>query len=639
MMLRFVSFVAAVGMSLSTVALAQNLPTNFTVDTLVSSGLQAGHDFTFLPDGRVVVANRGGAVHVYADGVGLQQIGTVSGVQTGSERGLLSVEADPNFATNGYLYVWWSSTSDSYMHLDRVTCTGDLANPNSTNLSFSFSSRRVIVATSPDFQFNHNGGSARFGPDGMLYLSIGDDANACTAQNLNSKSGCLLRMNVAALPAGASGTEPSYSTLDPGDNPNSAATGWSQLVIAYGLRNPFRMEIDQATGNCYLGDVGQVSAEEYSEYVYQAGNLQLVNFGWPWREGNLNYSSCGGATPPGLVGPIAQETSGSWNSIMGGPIYRNAGTPFDFGAGYEGDAFYHDYFAGQLRRLKKANGVWGPAPQVPGQPSAASWGTGFNGCTAMRMGPDGALYYLQHPGTYATSGGFLRRIRALGPTNSVVAVSGGDQIGPHGETFAQPIVAQVLDTSGNPLPGGTINFTVTGGHSLSTSNPVTADSNGFASTIVTANGTAGGPLTVTASTPGSQTDGSYDLFARKLSVTGIVSSTTLLVVSVVNQTDALPATVPYMLFMSYPGSPTLPTPIGPICTDPGYALTITLEDGIGVFGGISFSGTGAIGTPSKTWLYQGVPNWLLQGQQMRFQAVGLDPLTGWFRTNCEIEQF
>jgi len=638
-MLRTALLTAATGLALATTAFAQNVPNNFVVDTLVSSGLQACHDFTFLPDGRILIANRGGAVHVYVDGVGLQQIGTVSSVQTGSERGLLSIEADPNFATNGYIYVWWSSSQDSFMHLDRLTCTGDLSNATSTNLSFSMASRRVIINSSPDSNFNHNGGTARFGPDGMLYLSIGDDAIACTAQNQNSKSGCLLRMNVAALPAGASNTEPSYSLIDPGDNPNSAAAGWSQLVVAYGLRNPFRMEIDQQTGNCYIGDVGQGSAEEISEYVFQAGNVALVNFGWPWREGNFNGSGCGGGTPGGLVAPIAAETSGAWNSIIGGPMYRNATTAFDFGTNYEGDVFYLDYFAGQLRRIKETNGTWSIAASVPGQPTASSWGTGFTATTAMRMGPDGGIYYTQHPGTYATSGGFLRRIRALGPTNSVVAISGDDQIGPHGEAFAQPLRVQVLDTNNNPLPGGTVNFSVTGGHSLSTVNPVTADSNGFAQTTVTANGTVGGAITVTATTPGSQTNGQFSLFSRKLTATGVVSSTTLLVLSTVNQTDAVPANVPYILLMSYPGSPTLPSPVGPICTDPGYALTVVLEDGVGAFGGVSFSGTGGLGTPGKTWLYTGIPNVLLQGQLMSFQAVGFDPITGWFRTNCELEQF
>jgi hypothetical protein len=100
----------------------------------------------------------------------------------------------------------------------------------------------------------------------------------------------------------------------------------------------------------------------------------------------------------------------------------------------------------------------------------------------------------------------------------------------------------------------------------------------------------------------------------------------------------VPANVPYVAMVSFPGSPTLPTILGPICTDPGYALTVILEDGTGAFGGVSFSGTGSIGNPSKTWLYT-IPAGFLTGQLMRFQAIGFDPVTGWFRTNCETRQF
>ncbi|MEZ6037555.1 MAG: PQQ-dependent sugar dehydrogenase [Planctomycetota bacterium] len=625
-------------LALAATASAQSVPTNFVVDTLISSGLQAGHDFCFLPDGRVLIANRGGPVHVWADVGAPVQIGTVPGVETGSERGLLSIAADPNFSTNGYFYVWWSSTGDTFMHLDRFTCTGDLAIPTSTNLSFSSATRRAVLSTIPDNASNHNGGSTRFGPDGMLYQTIGDDASSCSAQSLTSKAGCLLRMDVSGLGAGASTVEPAYSTLDPGDNPNSASAGFDQLVIATGLRNPFRMEIDPLTGNCYIGDVGQGAQEEYSEYLYpSAGSLPLVNFGWPWREGTTSGTSCGGSQPSGLVGPIAAESSSAWNSVMGGPRYRNQGGAYDFGASYEGDAFYLDYFSGEMRHILFNGTTWQAAPAVPGQPSAANWASGLIGCCSMRQGPDGGLWFLQHPSTYATNGGFLKRIRPLGPTNSVVAVSGDGQIGPATEAFAQPLRVRVFDTSNNPLPGGTVNFSVTGPGALSTTNPVLADANGFAQTSVTATN-VGGAITVTASTPGSQTNGSFALYSRKTTVTWIPTSG-LLLVAVSNKTNAVPANIPLILMMSYPGSPVIPTPIGDICTDPTYPLTLVLEDGIGQFGGLSFSGSGSFGTPSKTWLYTGVPAFLLGGFQMSFQTIGFDPIEGWFRTNCEIKQF
>src|SRR5690606_36953037 len=135
---------------------AQNVPSGFVVDTLVSTGLQAPNDLCFLPDGRALLANRGGLVQVYAGGP-VVTVGTVAAVETGSERGLLSIEADPNFPANGYIYVWYSSTGDAFLHLDRFTCTGDLNNPASTNLTFAASSRRVILAAMPDNAFNHNG--------------------------------------------------------------------------------------------------------------------------------------------------------------------------------------------------------------------------------------------------------------------------------------------------------------------------------------------------------------------------------------------------------------------------------------------------------------------------------------------------
>ncbi|MBL8727335.1 MAG: PQQ-dependent sugar dehydrogenase [Planctomycetes bacterium] len=620
---------------------AQIVPTGFVVDTLVSAGLGAPDDFCFLPDGRVLIADRAGAVSVFAEGSPLGSVGTMASlVETGSERGLLSIEADPDFSTNGYFYVWYASSADAFLHLDRFTCTGSLSNPASTNLTFSLASRRAILASVPDSNFNHNGGSARFGPDGMLYLSIGDDATTCTAQSTTSSVGCLLRMNVsvAVLGAGGNTTPPSFSALDPGDNPLSANSDISQLVIAHGLRNPYRMEIDQLTGSCYVGDVGQNAVEEYSEYEYPSvGALPLRNFGWPWREGNNSYTTCSGTIPPGLIAPIAtvNQSGSAWRSVMGGPRYRNQGGTYDFGASYEGTAFYLDYFAGQIRRLAKTTS-WGPAPSVPGQPDATNWGTGFIGTTALRQGPDGALWLTQHPSTYATSGGFLKRVRTLGPTNSVQAISGGGQIGPAGQTFAMPVVARVFDTSNAPLPGGTVNFAITGPGVLSTTNPVIADANGYAQTIVTASSTAGGTVTVTASTPGSQTNGVFTLNVRKLTVT---QASNVLVVSVTNATNAVPAQVPMIITMAFPRTPILPTFFGTVFANPYYPSTLVLEDAFGHFPTVPWANTGGIGTPGLSKVYLNVPVAQFAGQRMTFQAAGVDPITGWFLTNIEIKQF
>lgn len=615
--------------SLCAAALAQTVPTGFVVDNLVTSGLTTPNDCCFLPDGRCLIANSGGGVSIYA---GTSQaavaVGTVPAVSSGGEQGLLSIAADPAFATNGFVYVYYTSSATAFVHVDRFTCTGDLANPSSTNVTFAASSRTAILGAMPDNAGNHNGGSLRFGPDGKLWITVGDDANACLAQSLTSQAGCLLRLDVSGLPALPSLVLPAFSALDPGNNPNSAATDFSQLVVARGLRNPFRAEIDPVTGNVYIGDVGAGAVEEYSEYVYNPGALTLVNFGWPWREGAQGGSGCGGSQPAGLVDPIGAVSHGSgWAAVMGGARYRNLGQQYDFGAAYEGNAFFLDYYAGELRRLVQNAGVWSAAPSVPGQPNANSWGTGFNSTTSLRLGPDGALWFTQHPGS-------LKRVRLLGPVPSITAISGSAQRVPAGEPFAQPLVVRVFDPQGNPLPGGAVNFTVSGGASLSTTNPVIANAQGFAQTTATSTAVGGG-VTVTASTPGAITNAQFALFGRKITATPAAQ---FLVLSISNQTSAIPASVPYVVMLSFPGSPTLPTILGNLCIDPGYALALVIEDGTGIFGGVSFSGTGGVGTPSLTKLYT-VPAGLFTGQLMRFQAIGFDAVDGWFRTNCEQRQF
>ncbi len=631
-MLRSLLVPFAVAAALSTVAIAQTPASGFVIDTVIGSGLQAPLDFCFLADGRVLIANRAGDVSIYAGGAPVT-IGTVPSVESGGERGLLSITSDPDFDQNGFIYVYYSSSLDAFMHLDRFTCTGALSSPGSTSVSFATASRRVILAAIPDNAFNHNGGSTRFGPDGKLYQTIGDDAVGCNAsQNTSSSLGCLLRMNVdvAVLGSGGNTTPPSFSAIDPGDNPLSVNTDISQLVLAHGLRNPVRMEIDQLTGNCYIGDVGQSAIEEYSEYEYPAvGALPLRNFGWPWREGTSSYTTCSGSLPPGLVPPIAEVNRSSfpgWQSVMGGPRYRNQGGMFDFGPAFEGDAFFLDFFAGDMRRLDYTGGAW---------PAAVSWGTGFVGVCSLRQGPDGGLWFCQNTSTSPSSGGTLKRIRPLGPTNSVQAISGSGQVGTAGETFPMPIVARVFDTLSNPLPGGSVSFAVTGPGILSTTNPVIADANGYAQTTVTANSATGGAITITASTPGSQTNGVFSLFSRKITITPAGS---LLVVSVANTTNAVPAQVPLIIAMSFPHTPLLPTFFGTVFTNPYVSTTLVLEDAFGHFPKPAWAGTGGMGTPGLTKVYT-VPAGLLTGYRMTFQAVGFDPITGWFRTNAEVRQF
>lgn len=618
-------FAAFAGCSLLAVPLAaQIVPTGFVVETLTTAAVTP-NDCCFLPDGRCVIADSVGNVWIYAGtGTAAAAIGTVPDVELGGETGLLSIAADPSFPLNGYVYVYYSSTLDAFMHLDRFTCSGDLANPASTNVVLDPTSRRVILGALPDNVGSRNGGSTRFGPDGKLYQTCGDDANACGAQQPASQVGCLLRLDVSGLGPGGSLVAPAYSALDPGNNPLSANTDFSQLVLGHGLRNPFRMEIDPVTGNLYIGDVGAGAVEEFDEYVVPVGPLPLANFGWPWREGYLPGVGCTGSVPPGLVYPIASVAhGGGWAAVIGGARYRNLGGSAGFGPGYEGDVFFTDYYAGEVRRLTFDGSAWVAAAPVPGQPSATAWATGFDGVTSLRLGPDGALWFTQYPGS----------LKRVAPVRSVQAISGGGQRGPSGEAFPQPLVVRVLDPTGAPLPGGLVDFAVSGNGALSTSNPVVADPNGYAQTTVTATG--GGTITVTATTPGGVVPATFGLFSRKITA---LTAGTFLILTITGQTDAVPALIPYVVMLSFPGSPVLPTVVGPLCIDPGYALALVIEDGIGVFNFVSFSGNGGVGNPGMTRLYT-PPAGIFAGQLMHFQAVGFDAITGWFRTNCEARQF
>jgi len=606
---------------------AQSVPTGFAVEALVPSGLPVPHDLAFTPDGRCLIANKAGEVIVYANGA-LATVGVVPNVETDYERGLLSLAVDPGFTANGHIYVYYAHSGDAFLHVDRFTCTGALAAPTSTSLQFAAASRRVVLGTLPDNSMHHNGGSLRFGPDGMLHLSCGDDDVPCQAQNVASQAGWLLRFDVAALPAGGSLVLPSFAALDPGDNPLSANADHTQLMLAHGLRNPWRFEIDPLSGDIYFGDVGEFAMDELSEYTRPAtAPLRLRNFGWPWWEGTAPHTNCGGSVPPGLVAPIATVPNQVWVSLLAGPRYRNLGGALQFGTAYEGCLFYADHGAGGVRRLVW-NGSWAAAPAVAGQPTANDWGAGFTGISSLRQGPDGALWLTQHPGA-------LKRVRPLGPGNTITAIAGSGQRVAAGDAFPAPLVARVLGPTGAPLANAAVTFTVSGAGIVTSAMPVLTDAQGFASAAIAATPANGGAVTASAATSGAAAPALFGLFTRHLAG---VASPGQLQLSLANETDAVPNGIPYIVLASFPGSPLLPTPWGTMCIHPAYPLAFAIEDAFGLFGGVSFSGTGGWGSPGWTFVYP-VPPGLLSGQLLSFQALGFDAVTGLFRSNCAQVQF
>lgn len=457
-------------------AVAQTLPQGFTTDTVVT-GINQPVAMSFTSDGRFFVTGQSsGEVWCCMTNGSKTLAGIVPNVRTGSERGLLGIAVDPAWPSSPYIYVCWSHTFPSpSMRIARYTITGAVNDPTSTAVALG--ARFDIITNLPDNAFNHNGGTLRFGPDDMLYASFGDDASSCSAQDSTDGRGVILRMDVSGLPAG-SGGPPSVAAITPAGNPFSGS-GFAPITWAYGLRNPFRFTIDQVTGSLYIGDVGQSAWEELDEA--STGGL---NFGWPLFEGNAGFTTCVNTSGP-YVAPIAtisQSTGAA--SIIAWPRYRNVtGGPFSFGSSFEGDVFYSDYFNGRLYRLTWNGTSWVTPAPLPGQPSG-SFGAGFSAVCDAVMGPDGAIYYVRQSSAYGSGAGTINRLKGDANAPQLIKISGDNQVGNSGWPLSNPLVVQLQDPSGAPMPNTSVTFSPSGGGTVSPA-VVSTDANGMASTIYT----------------------------------------------------------------------------------------------------------------------------------------------------------
>jgi hypothetical protein len=393
------------------------LPDNFT-DELVASGLSQPNSMAFLPDGRALVTEQNTREIELVVGGSLSTVHTITDVNTsGNERGLLGITVHPDWPDPPYVYVYFDRTPGNVNYITRFTATGDLDDGGSSSLAVT--DRYDIITDIPDDASNHNGGSLRFGPDGMLYASLGEDADPCDAQDSTLFKGVILRLNVDALPSGAGGPA-NKALITPADNPFPAANANAGLTYCFGLRNPFRINIDPLTGAVIIADVGQNDWEELNRAT--GGE----NFGWPFREGfhvrtQLGCSEPGGPGTQDYDEPIAEYDRDEINpaSIIAGPAYRLSASPagpFLFPSGYDGVIFYAEYYAGFVRAIRDSSGTWVPFP-APGQPNPTDWATGYGFVSDWVQGTDGALYYV------AQGAGEIRRIRwtgsALGVGNPV----------------------------------------------------------------------------------------------------------------------------------------------------------------------------------------------------------------------------
>ncbi len=349
---------------------AATVPTGFT-DTVVASGLNTPTAMALAPDGRIFVCQQGGALRVIKNGVLLPTPFLTVTVDSSGERGLLGIAFDPNFVSNQLVYIYYTATTPTiHNRISRFTASGDVALAGSETIVMDLPN--LSTAT------NHNGGALHFGPDGNLYVAVGDNANGANAQTLATRLGKMLRItSTGAIPA---------------DNPFfNQATGDNRAIWALGLRNPFTFSFQPGVGRMFINDVGQNIWEEINDGI--AGS----NYGWPTCEGFCNPPN------PSFRDPIfAYANDANTCAITGGAFY-NPQVP-QFPSNFIGNYFFADFCGGWIRRLNPAAGN-----------AVTDFATGISLPVDLQVSADGFLYYLA---------------RGNGSVNRIGFVAAGDNIAP-----------------------------------------------------------------------------------------------------------------------------------------------------------------------------------------------------------------
>lgn len=308
----------------------------------VASGLQAP---TFLTapagDSRLFIIERAGRIRIVANGALLPTpfLDISSLTTTTGERGLLSMAFHPQYASNGYFFLYYTNLAGDIVIERRQVSAGN------ANVADPLSGLAIITIAHPGFS-NHNGGLVSFGTDGYLYAATGDGGGAGdpsgNAQNTSVLLGKMLRLDVNAS------TSAQPYTI-PAGNPFAGTAGGRAEIWAYGLRNPWRYAFDTTAQLLYIADVGQGQREEVNvAAVGTAGN----NYGWKIMEGKQCYDSAT-CNQAGLVLPAIDygHDSAGGCSITGGYVYRGAALPE-----LAGHYLYSDYCSGWLKSFTYSNG-------------------------------------------------------------------------------------------------------------------------------------------------------------------------------------------------------------------------------------------------------------------------------------------
>ena len=360
----------------------------------VAVGFSTVVDITHAGDDRLFIAQQGGQILI-EDAGPRRTFLDISGLTGGGfEGGVKSIAFHPAYATNGYFFVHYSDVvGDSVIARYEVSVGDpDVADPSSA----------AILITVDQTTDLHRGGQLAFGPDGYLYIGLGDGGpqtdTECHAQRPDTLQGKLLRIDVDQ----SVDVAPFYGI--PAGNPFGGAGEPPAEVWALGLRQPWRFSFDRHTGDLYIADVGQVSREEID--FQAAGTPGGQNYGWRIMEGNDCHDpdpidpDCPVATPscddPSFTAPVIDYPRADGNcSITGGYVYRGQ----EHGA-LAGRYLYGDWCSGNLWAADNASGSWASELLPISLPSITTFGQDVNGnlyasngSTVFRVGDPGAIFY------------------------------------------------------------------------------------------------------------------------------------------------------------------------------------------------------------------------------------------------------
>lgn len=305
--LSLIIFLLTITFSFSQDVGAELFATGFSSPVHIQS---AGDDRLFIVEqaGRIKILN---TVDGTTNATNFLDITSIVG--SGGERGLLSLAFDPDYTTNGFFYVNYTNNSgNTVIARYSVSTNPDVADVNSGHI--------LLPINQP--ASNHNGGCIAFGPDGYLYIGMGDGGGGGDtsnyAQNGNSLLGKILRIEV-----GAAST---YSI--PADNPFVGNTAIRDEIWAIGVRNPWKFSFDSLNGDLWIGDVGQNAFEEIN---HAANGVPGLNYGWRCYEGNATFNTGGCQSASNYTFPVADYPRVGFGSVTGGNVYRGSSNPNFYG--------------------------------------------------------------------------------------------------------------------------------------------------------------------------------------------------------------------------------------------------------------------------------------------------------------------